>query len=111
MPKYITTDFEKGLIKAINYEFPESKIIGCYFHFKQKLIKYNRVAQNIETILVNSELTENFANAHPNLAAFVEVIRKEFKYYEERITEIRQYGSGIRYEFPEKEKKHNNSRI
>ncbi|KAF0986020.1 hypothetical protein HZS_2988 [Henneguya salminicola] len=28
-------------------------------------------------------LTENVANAHPNLAAFVETIRKEFKYYEE----------------------------
>ncbi|KAF0985351.1 hypothetical protein HZS_1266 [Henneguya salminicola] len=37
MPKYITTDLEKGLIKAINYEFAESKIIGCYFHFKQAL--------------------------------------------------------------------------
>ncbi|KAF0986160.1 hypothetical protein HZS_6145 [Henneguya salminicola] len=56
-------------------------------------------------------LTENFANAHPNSAAFVEVIRKEFKYYEERITEKRQNGSRIRYEHPEHEKTPNNSRI
>ncbi|KAF0985783.1 hypothetical protein HZS_4835, partial [Henneguya salminicola] len=56
-------------------------------------------------------LIENFANAHPNLAAFVEVIRKEFKHYEERITEIRPNGSGIRYEHPENEKKPNNSKI
>ncbi|KAF0985570.1 hypothetical protein HZS_2703 [Henneguya salminicola] len=49
-------------------------------------------------------LTENFANAHPNLTAFVEVIRKEFKYYEERFTEKRQNGSRIRYEHPENEK-------
>ncbi|KAF0985795.1 hypothetical protein HZS_6474 [Henneguya salminicola] len=56
-------------------------------------------------------LTKNFANAHSNLAAFLEVIRKEFKYYEERITEIRQNRSGIRYEHPENEKKPNNSRI
>ncbi|KAF0985774.1 hypothetical protein HZS_143, partial [Henneguya salminicola] len=49
-------------------------------------------------------LTENFANAHSNLAAFLKVIRKEFKYYEERITEIRQNRSGIRYEHQENEK-------
>ncbi|KAF0991705.1 hypothetical protein HZS_6977 [Henneguya salminicola] len=49
-------------------------------------------------------LTENFANAHFNLAVFVEIIRKEFKYNEERITEIRQNGSGIRYEHPENKK-------
>ncbi|KAF0985381.1 hypothetical protein HZS_5497 [Henneguya salminicola] len=39
MPKYITMDFELGMIRAINHEFPESRIIGCYYHFKQTINK------------------------------------------------------------------------
>lgn len=37
MPKFITCDFEIALIKALKYEFPESCIIGCYFHLKKAM--------------------------------------------------------------------------
>lgn len=36
-PDQIITDFEKGLMTAIAFEFPRSKLSGCYFHFTQTL--------------------------------------------------------------------------
>jgi len=32
-PKYIMTDFEKGLRNALEWTYPEAKLLGCYFHF------------------------------------------------------------------------------
>lgn len=43
----------------------------------------------------NRRLNEHFTNAHPNLFAFVEVIKQEFRYYQEKCSEIRQNSSGI----------------
>ncbi|KAF0985245.1 hypothetical protein HZS_1384 [Henneguya salminicola] len=37
MPRTVTTDFEKALISAVRQEFPQSRIMGCYFHLKQAL--------------------------------------------------------------------------
>lgn len=34
-PKTIMVDFEKAAMNAINYEFPETEIKGCFFHFSQ----------------------------------------------------------------------------
>ncbi|KAF0989689.1 hypothetical protein HZS_2038 [Henneguya salminicola] len=60
MPKYITMYFELGMIRAINPKFPESRIIGCYFHFKQainkKLPKLKISNQDAPTILEKIEL-------------------------------------------------------
>lgn len=60
MPKFITCDFEKGLLKALKYEFPDSKISGCYFHLKQaifkKLKKINISHENFNIILTKIEL-------------------------------------------------------
>ena len=39
MPRYITCDFEIGLINSLKHEFTESKISGCYFHLKQSIFK------------------------------------------------------------------------
>lgn len=172
MPKIITTDFEKALISAVKQEFPDTKILGCYFHLKQalhrKLKKYHISTSNLTVILQKIELltiipshqipkaidyiksllvheeavdtfwsyfektwlvrfpsnvwnnfdisqsdlmnrTNNglerynrrmndfFANAHPNLCSFAEIIRDEFKYYDQRCAEIRQNCSGINY--------------
>ena len=36
-PDRIITDFESGLMTAISFEFPRSKVSGCYFHFNQSL--------------------------------------------------------------------------
>jgi len=33
----ITIDFEKAIINAVKFIFPEIKIIGCLFHFKNAL--------------------------------------------------------------------------
>ncbi|KII60792.1 hypothetical protein RF11_02653 [Thelohanellus kitauei] len=43
----------------------------------------------------NRRMNDFFANAHPNLVSFPKIIRDEFKYYEERCTEIHQNSSGI----------------
>jgi MULE transposase domain len=36
-PDHIITDFENGLMTAITFEFPRSRLSGCYFHFNQSL--------------------------------------------------------------------------
>ncbi|KAF0986801.1 hypothetical protein HZS_5312 [Henneguya salminicola] len=52
MPKIGTMDFEKSLICATNHEFLESRVIGCYFHFKQTLRrKYAEVSQNSYSVV------------------------------------------------------------
>ena len=33
----VVSEFEKALLNSIQYQFPESKIVGCYFHFRQAL--------------------------------------------------------------------------
>ncbi|KAJ5077045.1 hypothetical protein M0811_00365 [Anaeramoeba ignava] len=39
-PKFITCDFERSLLTAICKVFPTSKLVGCYFHFKQALQRW-----------------------------------------------------------------------
>lgn len=46
----------------------------------------------------NRRIGEHFSNAHPNLAAFVAVIKSEFLVYSEKCNEIRQNGSGIQFQ-------------
>ncbi|GMF37841.1 unnamed protein product [Phytophthora fragariaefolia] len=36
-PAKVICDFESGLIKAMLTQFPDAKVSGCYFHFKQAL--------------------------------------------------------------------------
>ncbi|KAF0990175.1 LOW QUALITY PROTEIN: hypothetical protein HZS_4957 [Henneguya salminicola] len=71
MPKYIILDFELGMIRAINHEFPESRIIGCYFHFKptinKKLQKFkisNQVVkiELITLVSINGMVINNYGN-------------------------------------------------
>ncbi|KAF0990029.1 hypothetical protein HZS_2207 [Henneguya salminicola] len=51
----VAMNFEKALISAVNHEFPESRVMGCYFHFKQalhrKLKKYRVSSTNSAIIL------------------------------------------------------------
>jgi hypothetical protein len=36
-------DFEKGLINAIREIFPEARVVGCLFHWKQALLRKMKV--------------------------------------------------------------------
>lgn len=60
MPSVITVDFEKSLISAVKHEFPQSRILGCFFHLKQalfrKLRKITRNSSFIHSTLDNIEL-------------------------------------------------------
>jgi hypothetical protein len=38
-PSIVVVDFEKALIGAVRYQFKDSTILGCYFHFKQALFR------------------------------------------------------------------------
>ncbi|KAF0993181.1 hypothetical protein HZS_829 [Henneguya salminicola] len=57
--KIVTIDFKKALISAVNHEFPESRVIGCYLSFKQalhrKLKKYRVSSTNSALILSKME--------------------------------------------------------
>ncbi|KAF1744214.1 hypothetical protein MXB_1852, partial [Myxobolus squamalis] len=35
--KLVLMDFEKALLNAIRYQFTSTRIVGCYFHFRQAL--------------------------------------------------------------------------
>ena len=39
-PKYITSDFNKACISAINRIFPDAIFIPCYFHYVQNCLKH-----------------------------------------------------------------------
>ena len=36
-PDQIVTDFEIGLMNAVHFEFPRTKISGCFFHLNQSI--------------------------------------------------------------------------
>ena len=36
-PSYIGVDFERALFTNVSNHFPEAKLIGCLFHFKQAI--------------------------------------------------------------------------
>ena len=38
-PAEIVSDYERGIITAVHSEFPDSKHMGCYFHFTQRIWK------------------------------------------------------------------------
>ena len=38
-PEIIVTDFEKSLVAAVKAQFPETRLVGCFFHFKQAIIR------------------------------------------------------------------------
>jgi hypothetical protein len=46
LPARTVCDFEQALIDALRSQFPEARIIGCYFHFKQATRRRMK-AQNI----------------------------------------------------------------
>lgn len=60
MPRIITSDFEIALITAIKHEFPESRLLCCYFHLKQsikrKLKKIKISSENSDVILSKIQL-------------------------------------------------------
>jgi MULE transposase domain len=39
-PDKVVCDFEKGLMMAVETEFPNTRIAGCYFHFTQSLWRH-----------------------------------------------------------------------
>lgn len=171
MPCSIVVDFEFSLIKACKHEFPESVLIGCYFHMKQALFKkisklypnnsdIYKILKNIELLTIinqedimtgiefikhtiqketnefnefwnyftktwierfdpeiwnlnnkdenilvgrtnnsleryNRRLGEFFMNAHPNIAAFANIVRNEFEYYSDVCRQVRETGNNI----------------
>lgn len=38
-PEIIHSDYEAGLLKALNIIYPHSRIVGCWFHYAQALRK------------------------------------------------------------------------
>ncbi|KAF0992675.1 hypothetical protein HZS_7101 [Henneguya salminicola] len=44
-PKSVVVDFEKALLNSVKYQFPKSKIIGCYFHMRQGI--FRRMKKNV----------------------------------------------------------------
>ena len=57
--KTITSDTEVALINAINNNFPQSQRIGCWFHFKQDLLREAKICGllNRKNKKFNPELT------------------------------------------------------
>ncbi|KAF0986420.1 hypothetical protein HZS_6132 [Henneguya salminicola] len=153
MPKFITTDFEIALIKAIKYEFTETILklqkfivsdtesntilkniklvalvptesinhtiqyiksllfdnsnLDIFFNYFNStwLKKYepshwniNKVAYDTEFIgrtnnsieRYNRRLSDKFSRPHSKFAAFTQIIKEEFLYYEEKCCEIRE---------------------
>ena len=57
-PETVTCDFEKGLMKAIDQQFPRGKINGCLFHWKQA-IRRKMLSLKIDQEYVGHAMTKN----------------------------------------------------
>lgn len=93
--KTVTCDFEQGLINAIQDNFNDITIVGCYFHHKKCLI---RKAQSLGLTkdkllpdtkqIINKELGlipfKNFENNNI-LNNYLDCLEKKFKYHTEFI--------------------------
>ncbi|KAF0985335.1 hypothetical protein HZS_4101, partial [Henneguya salminicola] len=88
MPKIITVDFEYSLISPVKHEFTASKILACYFYYKQELL---RKLTKFKVCMVGVF----FLDAHSNLATFISVIKAEFDFYSEKYIEARENANGI----------------
>ena len=42
-PRIAVSDFEKASRNAFMYLFPEMKMIGCWFHFTQEILKKTQI--------------------------------------------------------------------
>lgn len=95
-------------IKTLTTEQPELSAFWNYFT-RTWLQRFNPALWNLSNLgdvnmagrtnnsleRYNRRLGEHFSNAHPNLCAFVSVIKNEFQYYSEKCSEIRQNASGL----------------
>lgn len=89
-PKYITSDYHRGQIAAINSSFPDAEIILCLFHalknIKAKIPNLN--SKNIKEKLLNKDLIVNiklmFFIPENKIDSFFDLIKSKFndKYYD-----------------------------
>jgi len=101
-PKYIMTDFEKGLRNALEWIYPEAQLLGCYFHFcrclwfyaaKNGLKSQSRIitTKKIISLLkilphldekdrkeVFEEIKESFKNTEKSFKDFLEYYKKNW---------------------------------
>ena len=83
-PKYVTTDYHRGQIAAINTSFPESEIILCWFHalknIKTKIPNLN--SKNINEKMISKNLIVNiklmFFIPEDKIDSFYTSIKKNF---------------------------------
>ncbi|CAF4912199.1 unnamed protein product [Rotaria sp. Silwood1] len=88
IPAFITIDFEKAVENAFALVFPQCKILGCFFHFKQSIWR------NISELGLKKEFMENYVSRRTmkNLAALVFVpeqnVIQEFTHIKENASDV-----------------------
>lgn len=60
-PQFIISDFELSEINAIKNSFPNSRIIGCWFHYSQAIQKW--FATNKPKIINENNLSANLVKS------------------------------------------------
>ena len=83
-PKYVTSDYHRGQIAAINSSFPDSQVILCWFHalknIKTKIP--NLTSKNIKEKIVSKNLIANiklmFFIPEDKIDGFYASIKKKF---------------------------------
>ena len=86
-PSYIGVDFERGFFTQISNHFPDAKLIGCKFHFKQAarrmMVKLGIVETEIQyamktgiydllTVLPLDQIEKGIAYVRTKIIVFVE---------------------------------------
>ncbi|KAJ3428001.1 hypothetical protein M0812_25632 [Anaeramoeba flamelloides] len=68
-PQFITCDFEKAKTNSLQKKVPKSKIIHCYFHFTQCLVRRIRTTgnKNNKELIQIFEKLKKFVHLNPQL--------------------------------------------
>lgn len=92
-PKICVVDFENALINAVKAQLPKTKILGCFFHYKQSIIKKLKkigiMSSNIEKI--SNELNFLTVLEKDKINIGIEYIKNKYKNSDEKFIEFMKY--------------------
>lgn len=98
-PVAIMTDFEKGLRNALKLQYPNARLLGCWFHFSQALHKRAKKIRGFRNFIKSNENARKLYKKLKNLPLMEEnniilafaLLKAESKSFGNRFDEFMKY--------------------